>query len=239
MRLLKGYQVVIIGDREFGNINLADWLSKRNCKYVLRTKNNKYIQEKGKDYQQLKSLGLAPGNSSYYKQVKFTKQPGMSRVNIALYWHKSTKGKKKNEGWYLINNLSNLKQAIKAYKKRMGIEAMFKDCKSGGYNLEQCQGNDKRLLSLILLIAIAYTCAIKKGQTISFKGIKEYVCRLKENLRKDRRHSNFWVGLYGGLWVESFQICHKWVEQLMILTPNKLPFYQQGIRAKMLILSSF
>ncbi|WP_144054295.1 transposase [Pleurocapsa sp. PCC 7319] len=81
LRLLKGYQVVIIGDREFGNINLADWLSKRNCKYVLRTKNNKYIQEKGKDYQQLKSLGLAPGNSSYYKQVKFTKQPGMSRVN--------------------------------------------------------------------------------------------------------------------------------------------------------------
>ncbi|WP_019505573.1 transposase [Pleurocapsa sp. PCC 7319] len=83
----------------------------------------------------------------------------MLPVNIALYWHKSTKGKKKNEGWYLINNLSNLKQAIKAYKKRMGIEAMFKDCKSGGYNLEQCQGNDKRLLSLILLIAIAYTCA--------------------------------------------------------------------------------
>jgi len=62
---------------------------------------------------------------------------------------------------------------------------------------------------------------------------------LKENLRKDRRHSNFWVGLYGSLWVEDFQICHEWVEQLMILTPNKLPFYQQGMRAKMLILSSF
>jgi hypothetical protein len=58
--------------------------------------------------------------------------------------------------------LSNLKQTIKAYKKRMGIEAMFKDCKSGGYNLEKCQGNDKRLLSLILLIASAYTCALKK-----------------------------------------------------------------------------
>ncbi|MFM2315188.1 MAG: hypothetical protein RLZZ04_4464 [Cyanobacteriota bacterium] len=40
---------------------------------------------------------------------------------------------------------------------------MFKDCKTGGYNLEQCQGKDERLLSLILLIAIAYTCAIKIG----------------------------------------------------------------------------
>jgi hypothetical protein len=49
---------------------------------------------------------------------------------------------------------------------------------------------------------------------------------------------NFWVGLYGGLWVETFQICHHWVEQLMILTPNKLPFFQKGLRAKELILST-
>jgi hypothetical protein len=41
----------------------------------------------------------------------------------------------------------------------MGIEAMFKDCpkglasrrKSGGYNLEECQSTNQRLLSLILL----------------------------------------------------------------------------------------
>ena len=117
--------------------------------------------------------------------------------------------------------------------------AMFKDCKSGGYNLEQCKGKDERLLSLILLIAIAYTCAVKKGQAIAFKGIKEYVCRLEENFRRDKRHSNFWIGLYGSLWVEIFPMCHDWVEQLMILTPNKLPFYQQGIRAKTLIRSSF
>jgi Transposase DDE domain len=239
LRLLKGYQVVVIGDREFGNINLADWLSKQDCQYVLRTKSNKYIQLPGHDYQKLKSLGLKPGKSFYLKQVNFTKQLDMSRVNIAFYWSKATQGKRKNEGWYLINNLSNLKQTIKAYQKRMGIEAMFKDCKSGGYNLEQCQGKDQRLLSLIMLIAIAYTCAISKGQTIGFKGVKQYICRLTENSRKARRHSNFWVGLYGSLWVETFQLCHDWIEQLMILTPNKLPFYQQGIRAKKLILSSF
>jgi hypothetical protein len=87
-------------------------------------------------------------------------------VNVALYWSRATQKKCKNEGWYLITNLSCLKDAIKAYKKRMGIEAMFKDCKSGGYNLEKCQGKNERLLSLILLIAIAYTCAIKKGQKI-------------------------------------------------------------------------
>ena len=104
--------------------------------------------------------------------------------------------------------------------------------------MEKCLGNDQRLLSLILLIAIAYTCAVKKEPTITFKGVKEYICRLPENTSKDKRHSNFWIGLYGSLWVENFQMCHYWVGQLMILTLNKLPFYQQGIRAKKLILSS-
>ena len=239
LRLLKGYQVIVIGDREFGNINLADWLSKQGCQYVLRTKSNKYIQREGQDYQQLLSLGLKPGKSFYLEQVRFTKQLGMTKVNIALYWSKATKGKKKDEGWYLINNLSNLKQTVKAYKKRMGIEAMFKDCKSGGYNLERCQGNDRRLLSLILLIALAYTCAEKKGQIISFKAVQEYICRLTEEKRKEKRHSNFWIGLYGGIWVENYQMCNYWVERLMRLTPNKLPCYQKGIRAKKLILSSF
>jgi hypothetical protein len=34
-----------------------------------------------------------------------------------------------------------------------GIEAMFRDCKSGGYNLEGSQANSQRLTNLILLIA--------------------------------------------------------------------------------------
>ena len=239
LRLLKGYDVIIIGDREFGNVNLADWLSSQGCNYVLRTKSNKYIQSQNGDYQKLSSLGLKPGKSFYLKRVKFTKQSGMTQVNLVGYWSKKTSDKRKNEGWYLINNLSKLQQVIKAYKKRMGIEAMFKDCKSGGYNLEKCSAKNQRLLSLVLLIAISYTCAITQGQKLSFRGVKEYVCRLKENHRRNKRHSNFWIGLYGNLWVNNFQICQYWVHQLMILTPNKLPFYQQGLRAKTLIICSF
>ena len=112
---------------------------------------------------------------------------------------------------------------------------MFKDCKSGGYNLEQCKANEQRLLSLVLLIAIAYTCAIQKGKKIKSMGLQKYICRLKLKTRKTRRHSNFWVGLDGGLWVETFKLCCQLVEQLMRLTPNKLPFYQKGLRAKTLI----
>jgi hypothetical protein len=40
---------------------------------------------------------------------------------------------------------------------------MFKDCKSGSYNLEGCHAFEARLSTIILLIAIAYTCAIIQG----------------------------------------------------------------------------
>ncbi len=238
-RLLKGYRIIILGDREFGNITLADWLSRKGFQYVLRTKDNKYIQQEEQEYQQLSSLGLKPGKSFYLYQVKFTKQSGFGQVNLAGYWSQKTKKNKKDEGWYLITNLSSLKLAIATYRHRMGIEAMFKDCKTGGYNLEKCQGNDQRLLSLVLLIAIAYTSAIQRGQKIKSMGIQKYICRIKLETRTTRRHSNFWVGLYGGLWVETYEFCQQLVAQLMRLTPRKLPFYQQGLRAKILIQAIF
>ncbi len=238
-RLLKGYKIIVLGDREFGNVVLADWLEKKGFQYVLRSKDNKYIQQEEQEYQQLSSLGLKPSKSFFFYQVKFTKQLGFGKVNLAGYWSQKTKKKQKDEGWYLITNLSSLKLAITTYRKRMGIEAMFKDCKTGGYNLEKCQANKQRLLSLVLLIAIAYTCAIQKGQKIKSMGIQKYVCRIKLATRKTRRHSNFWVGLYGGLWVETLEFCQQLVEQLMRLTPRKLPFYQQGLRAKTLIQSIF
>ncbi|HEY9739953.1 MAG TPA: hypothetical protein V6C90_05635, partial [Coleofasciculaceae cyanobacterium] len=55
------------------------------------------------------------------------------------------------KGFYLYRNLE---AALKVYKSRSGIEAMFKDCKSGGYNLEESKACVERLTNLVLLIAI-------------------------------------------------------------------------------------
>lgn len=42
-----------------------------------------------------------------------------------------------DEGWYLLTNVGSLKQSIDTFKCRSGIEAMFKDCKTGGYNARE------------------------------------------------------------------------------------------------------
>ena len=65
----------------------------------------------------------------------------------------------------MLTNL-RLEEALSAYKTRSGIEAMFRDCKSGGYNLEGTKTSIERLIRLVLLIAIAYTCSALKGSVI-------------------------------------------------------------------------
>jgi hypothetical protein len=54
---------------------------------------------------------------------------------------------------------------------------MFKDYKTGGYNLEGSQAQVERLTRLVLLIALAYTHSTLKGQTLRLQGQSEYIGR--------------------------------------------------------------
>nr|WP_041225867.1 hypothetical protein [Crinalium epipsammum] len=112
---------------------------------------------------------------------------------------------------------------------------MFKDCKTGGYNLEDSQAPPDRLIKLILLIALAMTSAWLHGQRTQALGQGKYICRLTEKGRTRRRHSNFWIGLYGESWLVGFHECQLWVEEMLNLIANKKSFYQRGLRAINLI----
>ena len=116
---------------------------------------------------------------------------------------------------------------------------MFKGFQSGGYNLEDTNVSGQRLISLILLISLAYTAATISGQKIKRMGVQKYVGRVKESGRTIRRHSSFYIGLYGSNWVNFIEETSELVGELLILNSNKRPFYQRGQRAMRLILSAF
>lgn len=115
---------------------------------------------------------------------------------------------------------------------------MFRDGKTGGYNLQASYASGQRLIALIILIAIAYSCAILAGRKVRSLSWQKYLGRLQELRRTSRRHSAFWVGLYGQLWVGAMEQSADLARQLMRLQPNKLPYFQQGLRAMSLILSA-
>jgi hypothetical protein len=50
---------------------------------------------------------------------------------------------------------------------------------------------------------------------------------------------DFWLGLYGDVWIIAKDFVADWVEELMRVNPNKLPFYQKGIKAMNIIQKAF
>jgi hypothetical protein len=231
------YKLCVLGDREFCSIKLANWLSEKKAYFCLRLKKNHFVEVEADIWFELNQLGLAPGTSYFLEGVKVTKTKGVLGFNLACKWKRKIKGVKPKEAWFILTNLDTLEAAISAYKKRFDIEEMFRDFKKGGYNLEDTNVSGSRLISLILLVAIAYTSATIQGQEIKRKGIQKYVGRIKEARRVERRHSSFYIGLYGQTWVNFADSCWELIAALMRLNTNKRKYYKQGERAMKLILS--
>ena len=235
IRLLKKYKLVVIGDREFHSIELASWLHTERLQFVLRQKQSTTFREKRQKFQPLNNIPVYPGIRQFYPSINLTQKQGFGRFNLAVYWKRKYRGKQENQAWYLLTNLPDLKTAVHIYSQRFGIEAMFRDCKTGGYNLEASKASPDRLVRLILLIALAMTGAWLQGQRTLLQRQQPYVCRTQEKCRTRKRHSNFWIGLYGQNWIVAFHECQIWVEELMNLFRNKQIFYRQGLRAMVLI----
>ena len=204
----------------------------------LRLKQNEFVQLEEEVWLQLEALGLSPGMAFYLNRVRVTKQKGFAKFNVACKWKRKYWGSAPDEGWFILTNLEDLESAVLAYKKRFGIEEMFRDFKKGGYNLEGTNVTGDRLIVLVLLIAIAYTTATEQGKKIKRMGIQKYIGRVKEVRRTERRHSSFYIGLYGQTWVHFMHGCTEPVTELMRLNRNKWKYYQKGLRARSLIMSA-
>ncbi|MEG4275867.1 MULTISPECIES: hypothetical protein [unclassified Microcoleus] len=157
--------------------------------------------------------------------------------DVACKWKRNYGAWRVDEAWFILTNLGSLPAAIDAYKQRMGIEQMFRDCKTGGYDLEGTSLKGNRLINIILLVALAYSSAIFEGTELRKKQIEKYVCRRQEPQKRYRRRSTFGVGLDAEKWVNYLEQYSHDVAQFIKLTPNKRRFYQQGMRAATLIRS--
>ena len=121
----------------------------------------------------------------------------------------------------------------------MGIEEMFRDFKNGGYNKDGTQLKGERLISLTLLITLAYSQSTIVGKKICRKGVANYVNRPTEQRRKYRRHSHFYTGNRGESWLNCLEVFAEEIEQLMANCPRHRPNYQRGKRATRLVKSAF
>ena len=131
--------------------------------------------------------------------------------------------------------MKSLPRTLSCYKNRWGIETLFRDLKTGGYNLENTHVNERRLQAIILLIAIAYTLATLQGEFIQNLGVSEYICRPNEPKRSTERNSFFWIGLHSPDWIQSLSIYSDLAFSLMSLKPHKRLHFQRGLKAQSLL----
>ncbi len=170
-------------------------------------------------------------------------------------WKRKYRGKSSKEPWLIMTNLEGLSAAMSAYSQRMGIEEMFRDFKKrcdpappsgarerapreGGYQLEGTQVTGERLISLVLLISLAYCWSTLSGQSLKQKGVAKYVSRPTSPRRSYRQHSSFYIGLHGQNWLDSLTFFHDEMHQLMSFSPHKQSYYLKGLRAASLIQSA-
>lgn len=238
--LLEAYKTVVLGDREFCGVQLAQWLSgRKNTYFCLRLKKNTYVAREDQLWTALRDLGLSPGMSFYLEGMKVTKSRGFHPGNLAVKWKQKYRGWTADEAWFILTNLPDLKTALDAYAQRMGIEEMFRDFKSGGYNLEDTQVRGKRLVTLTLLMTLAYASDIFHGEVVRRKGVNSYVNRPSEKGRKYPRHSHFYTGNRARAWLHSLTVFAEEAQQFLKSCPHKRVNYRQGQRAISLIQSSF
>ena len=157
LKLLNKYHIIIIGDREFHSIELATWLkkekqrTKKKIDFALRQKKDTFFHKGGKTYSKLSEIEIKKGVKQIKMGIKVTKKTGFSRNNVGIYHRQNRKNQKYNEPWYILTSLGSVEEVFKTYSYRSGIEAMFKDCKTGGYNLEGTCANISRLTNKRLI----------------------------------------------------------------------------------------
>ena len=184
--LPQGIAVLLVGDREFGAVEVLAQLDQWGWDYVLRQKGSVHVcLEKETEWRDFSSWVEKPGQSRWLGRGWLTEKQVYS-VNLLVIWAIG-----EDEPWCLATNLPFPVLARKAYDRRMWIEEMFGDMKGHGFDLESTMlRHAERLSRLTLAVALLFVWAVSTGARTVHEGHRHLVDR------KDRRDlSIFQIGL--------------------------------------------
>lgn len=193
--------VFLVGDSEFGSIQVLKQLKQWHWFYALRQKSNTGFRVGKSDaWQSLGSFVKQAGDRVWLPKGFLTQQYAFPAA-VLVYWKAG-----EQEPWCLATNLSNRQLVVRYYKRRMWIDEMFGDLKRHGFDLESTMLRTSEHLSrLTLVVAFLHDWLISAGTKIIRMGLRHLVDR------KDRRDLSL------------FQIGWRFIErQLLRLSPFPL-----------------
>ncbi len=171
--LPKSTPVLLVGDSEFGSVDVLKTLKRWRWTYVLRQKGSHQIKLLGqRHWQRFDALITRPGQSLWLGQGYLTYAHHF-KVNLFAYWKTG-----EDEPWLLATNLSTPQATLAAYRRRMWIEEMFGDLKTHGFDLEKTHlRHFMRLSRLTLAVALLYVWLVAFGSHVIKTSIRYLVDR--------------------------------------------------------------
>lgn len=184
--LPKGIAVLLVGDSEFGAVEVLKQLDKWRWDYVVRQKTSTHTcLEHETEWQDFGKRIERAGQSRWLGKGYLT-EGQIYPVNLLIHWQVG-----EDEPWCLATNLPDRRMALQAYGRRMWTEEMFGDMKRHGFDLGSTMLRHARRLSrLTLAVAFLYVWCMAVGTRTIRAGLRHLVDR------KDRRDlSVFQIGL--------------------------------------------
>jgi hypothetical protein len=168
--------VLLVGDSEFGSVDVLRQLDDWGWHYVLRQSSTHLIDLTLHNHWHPFGDMASRGRSVWMERAHLTRKH-VYPVNLLAHWEPGYK-----EPWLLATNLPNLAATLRAYRRRMWIEEFFGDVKGHSFNLESTRlRHFLRLSRLTLAVCLLYVWLLFDGA----QGIKNGKRHLVD--RKDRR----------------------------------------------------
>jgi len=160
--------IVVVGDREFGNIRAIRVIRSQGWHFCLRLKNDTWFYDgSGGEWQARDAF--APRRRTLWPDVHITLQH-YGPVQCALVWQEG-----EDTPWVLVSDLpaTGLRRI---YRQRMRIEEMFSDLKQRGFDLEATRLRDPdRILRLAVLLCLAYLWLLMAAWHAVRRGLRRHV----------------------------------------------------------------
>jgi len=181
-----GIGVLLVGDCEFGSVEVLKWLDKQPWFYVLRQKSDTGVWlASSTEWAPFGSFIQKPGQSLWLGRGYLTAQQ-IYPVNLLVHWDVG-----EAEPWCLATNLPDREMTLQCYRRRAWCEEFHGDIKKHGFDLESTMLHDFQKLSrLTLAVAFLYIWLMAVGGQVVHAGHRPLVDR------HDRRDlSIFQIGL--------------------------------------------
>jgi hypothetical protein len=181
-----GTPVLLVGDSEFGSVEVIRQVDTWKWRYVLRQSGDNLVKLTDREgWRHFDRLVWYPGESLWLGPGLLTRKHAYP-VHLLAHWREG-----EDQPWLLATNLPAKTVAVRAYRRRMWIEEMYGDFKGNGFDLERSHLRHFTCLSrLTLAVALLYVWLVSTGARAIKNGQRHLVDR------KDRRDlSIFQIGL--------------------------------------------